>query len=217
MSKPPKYIKDFKVPEWWECQWRQIACGRDECRMCGRINRSRQKHIDKGEDPDSMEAAFEDIKETFAEVKEMLSKDAKKMGIDLNNLPDEIDDTPKAEEFPLYNQVMKWYTLLMTTISNAHQSGEECLESEPAKDLMWYKNTILVKTYRQLCNRFELDKGDDIADVDYEYTRYVLAESIKIVKKSLEEIIKNYSTLQEVNLKLALSQIKDLEAEILTI
>ena len=63
------------------------------------------------------------------------------------------------------------------------------MESETIKDLSWYSNTFTVKTYRQLCNRWHIKKGDEYGKFDYEYTKYVLEECVRILKKSLSEII----------------------------
>jgi hypothetical protein len=53
---------------------------------------------------------------------------------------------------------------------------------------LWYANTILAKTYRQLCNRWHVARGDDYGREDYLYTQYVLAECFRILHKALRAL-----------------------------
>lgn len=65
-------MSDFKMPEWMECTWRRVPCGRDDCPLCGKINKQRQKHTEKGGDSDDLECAFEDVSvgsNVFAQIK----------------------------------------------------------------------------------------------------------------------------------------------------
>ncbi|MBU4331620.1 hypothetical protein KKD19_06045 [Patescibacteria group bacterium] len=187
---PPNANKDdyeMEAPKWWECQWRRIPCGKDECPFCGRRNRQIKKHLARGEDPDSMKAVFEDVEENFKEVGEMLRKDAKRMGIDLNNLDDaDCQPSPEPDELPLYNQVYKWQRSLMLALGKAGDQQEPWTETEDFKDLVWYSGTLLAKTYRQLTSKWEADQGDEYALGDYDYTRYIMNESIKIMEQALD-------------------------------
>ncbi|MEW6200621.1 MAG: hypothetical protein AB1546_01485, partial [bacterium] len=86
---------DFKIPKWWDCQWRRVGCGEISCPMCGRHIKRRQKHLEKGKDPDDLHNVLEDVADIFAETKEMLKKGIKKQGIELDDLP--ISDEDEAE------------------------------------------------------------------------------------------------------------------------
>lgn len=213
-----KMIGDFKVPEWWECGWRRVSCNKLDCKLCGRILRDRQRHIEKGEDPDDWKCIFEDVGNSFKETMEMIKKDAKRMGINLNNLNDseDISEPPEPNQIPFYRKVVQWQKFIEEIIKNANTSMSLWLASEAAANLMWYKNILLSKTYRQLCNRFELDRGDQCADIDYIYTKYVLTECLKILKKSLQEL-SLLASEQKAELILALTKLIKLEKEILTI
>jgi len=181
---------DFKMPEWMDCTWRRNACGKDECRICGKIRRNRQGHMVKGEDPDDLKFVFEDMNRDFKNAIRMIKKDAERRGIDISNL-DELaeEESPEPKEFPLSERIISWRMFLYETLAAEDLFEGMDTESETVKDLSWYSNTLAAKTYRQLCNRWHIKKGDEYGKFDYEYTRYVLEECSKILKKSLSEII----------------------------
>lgn len=79
-------IDDFKIPEWWDCAWRRVPCGRDECRMCGKIKQDRLRHIMKEEDPDDMKSVFEDVGNSLGGALAMIKQHAREMGIDITNI-----------------------------------------------------------------------------------------------------------------------------------
>ena len=206
---------EFVMPKWMDCTWRRIPCGRDDCPICGRIKRDRKKHLARGEDPDSMEAALEDVGNNFKEALAMIKKDAKRMGIDISNI-DDIKEPPKPHEFPLYNKINSWRHDIYQMAEQASENLEAWPELEPGLDLFWYANTTLAKTYRQLCNRWHLEQGDEYGEEDYEYTKYVLGECLAILKKSLSKLITMYPG-KKGELNLALVMLSGLEREILKI
>ena len=74
------------------------------------LYKTRKKFIKQGKDPDSLESAFEAVADNFKKMKKMLKKDAKKWGIDLNNLEEEIPEKEvsledKFEKYPLYRLI----------------------------------------------------------------------------------------------------------------
>lgn len=203
------------MPEWMDCTWRRVPCGRDDCPICGKINKQRQKHIEKGEDPDDLECVFEDVSEDFKETFKLLEKDAEKMGIDLDNL-EEVEEPPEPEEFELYKKVKEWRDDIMEMIKQGSAEGAAWLETEAGRDLAWYGNTIMAKTYRQLSNRWELDKGGDYAKEDLDYTYYVLEEALKILDKALSDLQENVADYSQ-KFRLAQMFLRNLKEEILNI
>lgn len=203
----------FKMPEWMDCSWRRVSCDKDSCPICGRIKKDIQKHIEKGENPDSIESAFEDVAKNFKETLELIKKDCEAKGIDLTNI-DNIQEPPEPEEFPLYNKVNKWRELVL----NLGEAAEDNFwqYTEAAADLFWYVNTLAAKTYRQLTNKWELEHGDEYGDIDYEYTGYVIKECLKILKKSLGKLVL-FNSEQKISLMLIHDKLLDLEKEILKI
>ncbi|MDA2922951.1 hypothetical protein MYX07_06840, partial [Patescibacteria group bacterium AH-259-L07] len=209
---------DFEMSKWMECAWRCVPCGKDECKICGSIKRDLQKHIERGEDPYSIESALEDVGDTFREALTMIKKDAKRRGIDIDNI-DDIKEPPRPEEFPLYKKAKKWRDTIFKIAEAEHQShkGESLwLNTEEAADLFWYSSTLSAKTYRQLCNRWHIETGDGYGDFDYTYTKYVLKECLTILKKSLKDL-SFLAPAKTGELISALAELNDLEKEILKI
>ncbi|MFH1522443.1 MAG: hypothetical protein ABIE43_01330 [Patescibacteria group bacterium] len=210
----------FRVPKWMECSWKRLPCGRNDCKICGRINKDRAGHIAKGEDPNTMEAALEDVGRDFKEMFKMLEKDVNRLGIDIDNLDtNDIETEPGPNEFPLYRKVMAWRSDIYKLAEDAYDRLEAWPELDAGKDLLWYANTISAKTYRLLCDRWYIDKNrdnDEAKNADYDYTKEVLGQCFAIIKNSLEEILKREPE-QKGKLNLALIFISDIEKQVLEI
>ena len=174
----------FIAPDWWECQWRRNPCNRPECPLCGRMIKQRYKHQFKGEDPDSMESAVQDIGDSFAETMMMLQQAAKEQGIDLDAIPEDGTESP-PDEFPISNKATEWAARLNQF---AKWAGDECTLTDEGQNLMWYANLIPAKAYRNLCSVWRFNKGQLDDRLDYTYTQYVIGECIKIVKGSLASL-----------------------------
>lgn len=206
---------EMKMPEWMECSWRRISCGKNECPICGKIRKNREKWVERGEDPDDIKHVLEDVGQNFKEVLTMIKKDAKSMGIDITNI-DDVEEPPEESEFPLYLEAEKWRKEVFKIAEDARISGSFWLLTEAAEDIFWYSNTILAKIYRQLCNRWHIENGDDYGEFDYKYTKYVLEECIKILKKSLTDLISATESQGETFNSLLL-RLENLEKQILNI
>ena len=202
----------LEMPKWMECTWRRIKCEKDDCPICGKIKKDRQRHIERGEDPDSMESVLQDVGQNFKETLKMIKEDVERMGIDITNVED-IQEPPKPEEFPLYKEVGKWNKEVLKIGDGAELSGSWWIHTEAAADLFWYSRTLLAKTYRQLCNKWHIENGDDYGKFNHKYTGYVLKECLAILKKSLRELIaSNQSQRKELNS--ILSELFKLEKQI---
>lgn len=208
-------IKNFKMPKWMECTWRRVPCGKDNCPICGRIKRDRQRHIERGEDPDDIRSVFEDVSRNFKEVLEMIKKDAQSLGIDITNIKN-IKEPPEPEKFPLYKKVRAWNKSVFKIADEAELSGNWWIYTKAAADLFWYANTLMAKTYRQLCNRWHIENGDEYGEFDYQYTRYVLKECFKILRNSFKELVSN-NYLQKRELDSVYSNLLKLEKQIIKI
>ena len=206
---------ELEMPKWMECTWRRVPCGKDDCPICGRIKRDRQRHIERGEDPDSMESAFEDVGRNLKEALSMVKKDIERFGIDITNIND-IKKPPEPENFPLYQKVRKWEKKVSKIGDEAELSGNYWIHTEAAADLFWYSRTLRAKTYRQLCNQWHIENGDDYGKFDYQYTGNVLRECLKILKKSLKELARNSQSQRE-ELNLIFSELLKLEKQIIKI
>lgn len=207
--------KDFKMPKWMECTWRRVPCGKDDCPICGRIKRDRQRHIERGEDPDDIKSAFEDVGRNFKEVLQMIKRDAEQKGFDITNIED-IQEPPEPEEFPFYRKVREWNKEVFKIADEAKLSENWWIYTEASADLFWYSNTLIAKVYRQLCNKWHIRNRDDYGEFDYKYIGYVLRESLEILKKSLKELIGNHYSQKE-ELDSIYSNLLKLEKEIIKI
>ena len=202
----------LEMPKWMECVWRRVPCGKDECPICGKIKKDRQKHIDKGENPDDLKHVFEDVGSDFRKVLQFIKKDAAKRGIDITNI-DDIKEPPEPEKFPLYRKVEKWIKSVGQLRNNAELLNEFWLNTEEAADLFWYASIFLAKVYRQLYNKWEIENEGNYGDFDYEYTGKVISECLKILKKALENLIcKNYK--QKIELSNIYSKLLELEKNV---
>lgn len=220
MSRPNK-IDNFVVPKWWECGWRRVPCNKKNCRVCGRIIKDHQRHIEKGENPDSWESVSEDIRNSFEETTELIKEEVEEMGLDWSEVRSvdsglQKEEMPNPRQFPVYRKATRWRNKIYQIAGIASEDDELWLESEMAADLMWYKNTLVSKIFRQLTNRWDLARGDRSARVDYFYTRYVLGECLVILKRSLKTLSLLQSN-QKAELMLTFSSLQKLEQEILAI
>lgn len=189
----PMRINDFQVPVWWDCVWRRIPCGADTCRFCGRMNAQRKKHIERGEDPDSVETVMEDVRENFSDVRLMLLRDVERLNIDLSQLPDKNDeDDFDAMAHPRLLRALAWGKRV-SALTDREEGGGFWRATEAAADLFWYANTFIVKTARDVDTIHALERGDEMARVDFEYTRYVLTSVCSILENSFS-ILENRGT-----------------------
>ncbi|MBI4050290.1 MAG: hypothetical protein HY398_02475 [Candidatus Doudnabacteria bacterium] len=205
----------FKMPKWMECSWRRQECGRKSCKICSRLQKDRQRHLDAGEDPDDMAVVFEDISLAFKETLAAIKRDAERLGIDITNI-DHIQEPPRPEKFSLYRKVAAWRHSMADLLEGADLDEEIWPFTDEGQDLSWYKNTLCAKVYRQLTNRWHLDSDDDYGEFDYEYTQYVLKECLKILKASLSELIK-MDLRHKPQFLIALANLNTLESKILKI
>lgn len=166
-----------------------MPCGKDTCALCGRINKQRRVHIAKGKDPDSIESVLADVQDSFAETRAMLQKDAKRFGINLENLKDVGTEPPENSNHPVVKRLMRFYKTMLKVSRDAQESFQAWPKTEAGKDFVWYPSMILIKTKRLLDDRWEIEQGEDYFNDDVEYTRYVLQESVLILKNALTELI----------------------------
>lgn len=204
----------FEMPAWQDCGWRRLSCEEPSCPICGRVQRQRQQCLARGLDPDSPEALMEGVGETFAEVKELLQKDAERMGIDLNNLEQVKEpEPPPPESYALYQKIMAWRKDVFAMLEAASQWGEQWLQSEESQDLSWYANLLPVKVYRALSDKWEMENSDPEVWVDYHYTKYVIEESIKILHQAFA-VLRAQPSLQCLQLQFLPSALGQMEEEI---
>lgn len=214
MSDKKKKTKTV-MPKWMDCAWRRVPCGRDNCPICRRVKEERDRHLASGEDPDAIETVLEDVGRSLKEALAMIKADAKRRGFKITNL-DKISEPPRPGAWPLYIRVKEWRDGIYGLADESDMTSSAWLYTDEAEDLLWYVNTLIAKTYRQLCNRWHLKHGDEYGQEDYAYTRYVLGECFKILKESLA-VFTGMEIEQKNKLKLALLILNNLEEEVMAI
>ena len=145
-------------------------------------------------------------------MKTVLTAEAERLGIDIINLGD-VQSPPKAEEFPLYEKVFSWYKKVLDLYEKS--KDEPWQETEAADELLWYSGMVASKTYRQLCNRWQKNKGGG-QDFDYKYTNRVLNEIIRYLEDALTAL-ENISLKRKKVFHSLLTELTKLKLEVITI
>ena len=179
---------DEEVMTWLDCAWKRTSCGKDNCPICGKIKRDKEKLVREGKNSDSIQSALDSFGANLAEAMALIQKDAEAMGIDISNL-DDVVAAPEVEFFPLAVRVEKWYLNIINLYNKKSARGAAWLLTEEALDLNWYAGTFNAKVYRQLCNKWYLDNEKNYGDFDYSYTSQVLKEVSEIIDKSFISLL----------------------------
>lgn len=208
--KIPTQIEGFKIPSWWECQWRRIPCAKNECTFCGRLEK-----LENLMSQSEYEEDLEELEEkTYDDLRQVVRYQAKDMGIPeeylMGGYKEDDDDfyyedyDPKEKpldpkKFLIYRIVERWSRPLVYVIGKAEEKKYFWTKKEEIKDLVWYSSMLGSKVYRQLSTKREeresLDKNNkfnsSIIKIEISYNGYVLREMIRIVEDSIEKICKN--------------------------
>lgn len=179
---------EAEMMEWLDCGWKRVPCGKRSCPLCGRVARDREAMIREGKDPDLPENAFESVGAGLSEALMMIKKDAEEMGIDITNL-EEIDDVPEPDAFPLARNAQEWYEALLRLSERETKRAAPWLLTESSADLFWYAGTYQAKLYRQLCNKWHMDRGHAYGSFDQIYTKGVLEQVSDILRKSFDILL----------------------------
>jgi len=204
---PPEEINGFKIPKWWECQWRRIGCQKKSCPFCGRLQRlMRELPTEGDESGDHPFRVLEYQAKDFGIPKEYLPQNYEREiteddfddeGKLISDIEDEGDDAlPEPEKFLLYRRARWWFAPLGAYIAGAESKKEKWAESDAAQDLMWYGTMLSSKIYRQLCTRYEAAHAAreerknvlEFSRIELGYTGYVLREIVSIIEKALKEL-----------------------------
>lgn len=182
----------FSPPEWWDCGWKRIPCGKVDCPICSREMARQVKNVMRGKEPDDLELVFEDMLSDLRELKEMIRKDAKRFGIEVDKIEiAEMSPLRELEEFPLYQEAYQWRKRVYELLDSLQFNNDLWMQTEEASNLVWYADTFLAKISRQLGIQSEKELGIDFLEVDYEYTKGVLKKCGGIIKNSLGSLYEN--------------------------
>lgn len=156
--------KKAGIPNWMDCMWKRIPCMSDNCPVCNHIKQMKEVP-------------------SFFERRELFIESMDKSQRNRENLPN-------PSEFSFYRELEAWIESILKTAEKSKIAGDFWIFTEEAADLFWYTNILSIKAYRQLCNRHLISNNNKENSLkDYRYTNYVLEESVKIIKKSLKNIL----------------------------
>jgi hypothetical protein len=140
------------------------------CVICRDEIKSIEEYKMRSEDPYAWKNVFKDIEHNFALTVEMVKRDAEKMGIDLDNIPDgEYQESPNPNRYKIYRLVRMYGDQVGRIIENLEFVPEEInakLVIKAFDVLSHSRSFVIVKIARALNSRWEekRDKFDNAQD-----------------------------------------------------
>ena len=139
------------------------------CKICREENERLEKYKKEGKDPYDMKNVFEDVGKDLTLAMAMITKKAKEMGIDLDNIPDEVDDEPPHGSYPVFNTIGKYGDKIEKEIKELEIIPVEAdmqLVMKAVDAFSHSRHYIIAKIARALSSRWEeaKDPDDDLDD-----------------------------------------------------
>lgn len=195
-NKPPWISKrDFyKTPFNYCNRWCEKCQLTDICRVFKDEQKSREKWIRQGKNPDSWEYVFETVKENLEKTMKLIEKGAKKWGIDLNDFDDsDYQSPPEPQEFPLYNLVDKFSKKLEKLPKDLQVvpiEADEKLILESMEVISHYQPLIRAKIYRALTSKLEDEKEKDpkFRTFDAETSAFIVINGLLSIANALKDL-----------------------------
>jgi len=162
------------------------------CRVFQKEQERRKRFIREGKNPDSWECVFEAIRESLKEIRELLEKQTKELGIDLEktNAPEEV--LPKPNKSPLYrlaNKFSKALEKLMDDLQVIPVEADENLVLESLEIISHYCHFLPVKIYRALASKLEEEKEDQNDDWrDSQVSAFLVINALLEVSNALADL-----------------------------
>jgi hypothetical protein len=188
ISKKDFYRTPFNYCDRWcdRCHFTKI------CRVFLEEQKAREKWIKQGKDPDSWEFTFHMVSESFKKTRKMLEKDAKRFGIDLDNLNDaDYEPPPKPETFPLYKLTIRFtkkIEKLMKDLEEIPIDADKALVLNNRAVLSHYMFLVPAKTYRALTSKIEEEKDEDDFTMDAKTSAFIAINSLLATAEALKNL-----------------------------
>lgn len=186
------------------------------CIICKDDVQRKKLYKKAGKDPNDWNNVFQDLADNLVQVHKMIEKDAKRLGIDLNNIPDEEDPAPKPETYPIFNIVRDYGDNVEKIIKNLSVVPIDTnmeLVIKAVDALAHSRGYVIAKTARALHSQYEERSDPNMEDLADSKTSalfaYVAIERnsralLALAKhKPLREIKENYLKFAAVSLELA--------------
>lgn len=136
------------------------------CKICRDDIKRNDKYKKEGKDPYDMSLVLKDVRKQMIKTKKLLIKDAIRLGIDLDNIPDDHEESPPVETYPLYNLVRKYGDQVEKVIADLSQvpiDADTTLIEKFIDILAHSQHYVGAKVARAYSSRWEEEK-DPIRD-----------------------------------------------------
>ncbi len=196
-----KILRPTDMPAWQDCVWKRQACEQMTCVMCGRrITMERDFMVEEALEQTSIgkaiaSAAASEPKNDRYENAEFWEDDAHHGGFNIGasrqfEAEHEVDaDGPDWMSYELARQFLEWREKIYGTLPIGSGPFPPWIETEAGRELLWYANLLPIKTGRLHAARHDINRGRAAeAELDYAYTRYVVAQSLLRVIEALSSL-----------------------------
>lgn len=169
-----------KIPFNYCDRWCERCGHKENCRVYQEDTAIRFDHIAKGEDPDDPEIFFQDIKERFNAVTNLLRKDFKKAKTNSKRMKKSAKEEMimenkiefKAIRSSLYKQANSFVSetnfFLKKFFAEYESSADDFINFEKTiEELNWYRSLFLVKIHRALIDQIWAESVKDIKEKEY--------------------------------------------------
>ena len=193
--RPPWVSKKefYKTPFNYCDRWCERCRFTDRCRVFQREQESRQRWLKRGGDPDSWEYALNTVKGSFREVRKLLTKEAKRRGIDPKTFNDsDSQPLPPPEQFPSYNVINKFSQSLEKILKELRVvpiDADEKLIMENTEIISYYRPLIVVKIYRALTSKIEEEEENlGTQTFDAKNSAFIVVNSLILIADALKNL-----------------------------
>lgn len=128
------------------------------CKICKEDVERKRFYKKAGKDPNDLKYAFQDVAQNLAKVHKMIEKDAKRLGIDLDNLPEEKDPSPAPETYTIFLIIRDYGDNVEKIIKNLSEVPVDTnteLVIKVVDVLSHSRSYITAKTGRALHSKYE--------------------------------------------------------------
>lgn len=159
---PPVDLLTIRDPYNYCDRWCERCQVPENCAVFKGHEEFRQRLIAAGRDPDTWEAAFEEVGESFKETLALITKGAEKWGVELPKLDSkewqecetqEEEIGKKVRNHPLKKLSLDFESHLLFLLSKF--PAEEIKNDPHLQEMQWYATLVPAKIHRALASSFE--------------------------------------------------------------
>lgn len=186
------------------------------CKVCKEDLKRIEKYKLEGKDPHDLKNVFKDVGENLANALIMVAKQAKEMGIDLDNLPDP-PEPPPYESYPIFNTVSNYGKKVEKTITALQEvpvDADMDLVMKTVDALSHSRHYIIAKIGRATHSRWDEEQDPDDELDDSKTSAFLAYIAIERNSRALIALSRHKSLayLKQKHLKLAQTSLRLCEA-----